>query len=97
MTGLDVLRQLAIPTPQVAMSGPKAMGRLLQGMARDLALATRGALQGGSADDLIAEIDRAEPWPPMASGVHVAAEVLAHVADCRRTQLPTRTREAADE
>lgn len=93
MTGLDVLRTLAIPVPEVQFNGPRSMGRLLHGITRDLASATRQALEGGSADALIHEIDRAEPWPPMASGVHVASEVLAHIADSRRTSIPIRTRE----
>ena len=93
MTGLDVLRSLAIPVPQVQFSGPHSMGRLLHGITRDLASATRQALEGGSADHLIDQIDRAEPWPPMASGVHIAAEVLAHLADSRRAPIPIRSRE----
>lgn len=95
MTGLDVLRQLAIPLPAVQFGGPRAMGHLLNGMTRDLAGATRRALEGGSCDDLIAQLDRAERWPPLASGVHVAAEVLAHIADCRRVHIPARSREGS--
>lgn len=90
MTGLDVLRQLAIPVPPVQFGGPRSMGQLLHGMTRELAGATRGVLEGGSGDDLIAVLDRAERWPPLAAGVHVAAEVLAHVADARRVSVPHR-------
>lgn len=93
MSGPEILATLAIPVPQVQLGGPRAMGRLLHGITRDLALATRRALEGGSADDLIDQLDRAEPWPPMASGIHVAAEVLAHVVDTRRAAIPTRTKE----
>jgi len=90
MSGPEVLQRLAIPVPGVQLNSPHAMGRLLHGMTRDLAVATRQALEGGNADHLIDQIDRAEPWPPMASGVHVAAEVLGYVADRRRAVIPCR-------
>ena len=90
MSGPEVLQRLAIPVPAVGINSTRAMGRLLHGMSRDLAVATRAALEGGNADALIDQIDRAEPWPPMASGVHVAAEVLGHIADRRSAVIPHR-------
>lgn len=93
MDGRGVLMQLAIPVPQVQFSGGRSCTRLLTGIAIDLAKATRQALEGGSVDHLIDQIDRAEPWPPLASGVVVSAEVLAHIADTRRASVPHRSRE----
>jgi hypothetical protein len=91
MTGLDVLQRLAIPTPPVAFGGGRDMPRFLFALARDLSTSTRVALETGAVDDLIHQIDRAEPWPPLGSGVHVAAEVAAHLVDQHRAVIQQRS------
>ena len=93
MNARTALQRLAIPVPTPELNSSTApLGRLLAGLTADLAAATRAALSGGgqASDDLIAAIDRAAIWPPMAAGVVIAAEVLAHLADQRRACLPHR-------
>ena len=90
-SGPDILRRLAIPVPAVEFGGGRGMARLLHSINRDLAVKTRSALEGGSIDELIDSLDRAEPWPQLASAVHLAAEVVAHIVDSRRAAIPTRT------